>query len=85
MPSLEDACTGYISTASEPSQTHVARVAKLNSLEYLPHDLLDSVFFCAIGTAFKVIERSVVHKLKHKVEAPLAPKHLNQVHQIFMA
>lgn len=65
--------------------THVARVAELDSLEHLPHDLLDGVLLRPAGTALQVVQRSVVHKLKHQVEPPLAPKHLYQVDQVLVA
>lgn len=65
--------------------TYIVWVTKLDSLQHLPHDLLHVAFIRSSWVSLKVIECGVVHKLKHKVEALLASKHFNQIHQVFMA
>ena len=65
--------------------TYIVGVTELDSFHNLPHDFFHVAFISPSWILLKVIKCSVVHKLKHKVEAPFASKHFNQIYQVFMA
>ena len=77
----------WVTTRYMPSRNcaYIVRVTELNSFQNLPHDFFHIAFISPSGVLLKVIKCSVVHKLKHKVEALFASKHFNQIHQVFMA
>lgn len=59
-------------------------MAELDTLQYLPDDLLCAGLICSTWILLQVIQCCVVYILKHQVEPLLATKHLNQVHQVLM-
>ena len=77
----------WVTTRYMPSRNcaYIVRVTEFNSFQNLPHDFFHIAFISPGGVLLKVIKCSVIHKLKHKVEALFASKHFNQIHQVFMA
>ncbi len=60
-------------------------VAELHPFDNLPHDLLHESLLGTHRIFLEVVQSSMIHKLKHKVQTLLPPKHLDQVDQVLVA
>ncbi len=60
-------------------------MAKLDTLQNLPKNFSDSFFVKAIGTSFKVIKYSVIHKFEHQIQSFLSSEDFNQIYQVVMS
>ena len=60
-------------------------MAELHSPQYLPHNLLGSNIIQAIWISLKIIQDSVIYKLKHQEQPLLSSEYFYQIHQVVMS
>ena len=61
------------------NRTHIVNMAELDAFQDLPEYPPDCLLRQSIRTSLKVIQDSVIHKLKDQIKALLATEHLNEV------
>ncbi len=59
-------------------------MAKLHPSDDLEHDILHERLVSSCGISLQVIQRGVVHELKHQVQPLLTPEYLDQVNQVLV-